>query len=47
MGSTGQVYHHLHALVAAGLLEVRSGGRHEVPADRLVLVLAAVMGART
>ncbi len=45
MGTTGQVYHHIRTLTAAGWL--RSGGRGQlqVPAERIVPLLVAVMTA--
>lgn len=45
MGTTGQVYHHVRTLTAAGWL--RSGGRGQlhVPAERVVPLLVAVMTA--
>lgn len=50
-GSTGQLYHHLNQLVAAGWLQPRSRGQYEIPADRrqaLATVLAVVdPGQRT
>lgn len=46
IGTTGQVYHHLRQLVAAGWLRARQGGRHEVPPERLVPLLATIVGAR-
>ncbi len=44
-GTTGQVYHHVRALTAAGWL--RSGGRGhvQVPADRVVPLLVALATA--
>lgn len=45
VGSSGQVYHHLRQLTAAGWLRAVGGGRHEIPAARIVpllVVLAAV-----
>lgn len=45
VGSTGQVYHHLRALQAAGWVHTRSGGEHAVPAERLVPLLAVLLGA--
>jgi DNA-binding transcriptional ArsR family regulator len=39
LGSTGQIYHHLRQLVAAGWLQTRSKGRHVVPPERLVPLL--------
>lgn len=44
MGSAGQVYHHLRSLVAAGWLRNR-GGSHVVPVERVVPLLAIVLGA--
>ncbi|MEI2647681.1 MAG: hypothetical protein V9G15_01380 [Dermatophilaceae bacterium] len=46
VGTTGQVYHHLRQLVSAGWLRARTGGRHEVPAERLVPLLTTIVGAR-
>jgi hypothetical protein len=46
LGTTGQVYHHLRQLVAAGWLRARAGGHHEVPAERLVPLLRTIVGAR-
>lgn len=46
MGTTGQVYHHLRQLVAAGWLRVRDGGHHEVPAERVVPLLTTILGGR-
>lgn len=49
-GSTGQLYHHLNQLVAAGWLQTRSRGRYEIPAgrrDALAAVLAAVSSTAT
>ena len=49
-GSTGQLYHHLNQLVAAGWLQTRSRGRYEIPAgrrDALAAVLAAVSPTAT
>ena len=39
LGSTGQIYHHLRQLVAAGWLRTRSKGRHSVPSERVVPLL--------
>ncbi len=44
LGTTGQVYHHLRQLSAAGWLRTGSRGVHEVPAERvipLLIILAA------
>lgn len=45
-GTTGQIYHHLRQLVAAGWLRQAGGGRYQVPAQRLVPLLTMLMGAR-
>lgn len=45
VGTTGQVYHHLRQLVSAGWLRARTGGRHEVPPERLVPLLTTIVGA--
>ncbi|GIE77104.1 transcriptional regulator [Actinoplanes philippinensis] len=46
MGTSGQVYHHLRQLVAAGWLHTTGGGRHEVPAARVIPLLALLLGTR-
>ncbi|MDX6739474.1 winged helix-turn-helix domain-containing protein [Actinocorallia sp. A-T 12471] len=46
MGTTGQVYHHLRQLASAGWLRAREGGRHEVPAERVVPLLTTILGGR-
>jgi DNA-binding transcriptional ArsR family regulator len=46
MGTSGQVYHHLRQLVAAGWLHTIGGGRYEVPVARVVPLLTTIMGAR-
>jgi DNA-binding transcriptional ArsR family regulator len=51
MGTSGQVYHHLRQLVAAGWLRARGGGargggRFEVPAERVIPLLTTVLGGR-
>ncbi|HWS31888.1 MAG TPA: winged helix-turn-helix domain-containing protein [Actinoplanes sp.] len=46
MGTSGQVYHHLRQLVAAGWLHTTGGGRYEVPAARVVPLLTTLLGAR-
>jgi len=46
VGTSGQVYHHVRQLVAAGWLRSAGGGRYEVPVPRVVPLLAAVVGAR-
>ncbi|HEY5787059.1 MAG TPA: helix-turn-helix domain-containing protein [Microlunatus sp.] len=42
LGSTGQIYHHLRQLVAAGWLRATTRGRHEVPPERLVPLLVVL-----
>ncbi|MDF1604965.1 helix-turn-helix domain-containing protein [Nocardioides sp. YIM 152315] len=44
-GTTGQIYHHLRQLVAAGWLRSVGGGRYEVPPQRVVPLMSIVMGA--
>ncbi len=44
-GTTGQVYHHLRQLVAAGWLRPTGHGRHEVPATRVVALLVILAAA--
>lgn len=46
VGTSGQVYHHLRQLTAAGWLRAIGGGRYEVPVARVVPLLATVLGAR-
>ncbi|GAA1605035.1 winged helix-turn-helix domain-containing protein [Actinoplanes couchii] len=46
MGTSGQVYHHLRQLVAAGWLHTVGGGRYEVPAARVIPLLTTLLGAR-
>lgn len=43
IGTTGQVYHHLRALVAAGWLRATTRGNYEVPAKRLVPLYACLV----
>lgn len=45
LGTTGQLYHHLRALVAAGWLKSTGRGRYEVPADRVIALLVAIAAA--
>lgn len=45
MGTSGQVYHHLRHLTATGWLRSLRG-RYEVPPERVVPLLAAVLGGR-
>jgi DNA-binding transcriptional ArsR family regulator len=44
LGTTGQIYHHLRQLVAAGWLRTTTKGRHQVPPERLVPLLV-ILGA--
>ncbi|MFE1264544.1 ArsR/SmtB family transcription factor [Streptomyces albogriseolus] len=46
VGTTGQIYHHLRQLTAAGWLHNTGRGRHEVPAGRVVPLLVALAAAR-
>ncbi|MBO3741949.1 ArsR/SmtB family transcription factor [Actinoplanes flavus] len=46
MGTSGQVYHHLRQLVAAGWLQTIGGNRYEVPVARIIPLLATVLGTR-
>lgn len=46
VGTSGQVYHHLRQLTAAGWLRAIGGGRHEVPVARVVPLLALILGTR-
>jgi hypothetical protein len=46
LGTSGQVYHHLRHLVAAGWLRSTGGGRYEVPVARVVPLLAIVLGGQ-
>lgn len=48
-GSTGQLYHHLNQLVAAGWLRTTGRGRYEIPVEReqaLIMILAAAGAER-
>jgi DNA-binding transcriptional ArsR family regulator len=45
LGTTGQLYHHLRALVAAGWLQSVGRGRWGVPAVRVIPLLVVVMAA--
>ncbi|WP_406283572.1 ArsR/SmtB family transcription factor [Embleya sp. NBC_00896] len=47
MGTSGQVYHHLRQLVAAGWLRTVGRGRYEVPAVRVVPLLAVLFASRS
>jgi len=45
-GTTGQLYHHLRQLVAAGWLQSGGRGRYEVPAVRVVALLVVLAVAQ-
>lgn len=45
LGTTGQLHHHLRQLVAAGWVRHSGRGSYEVPAGRIVPLLALVLGA--
>ncbi len=42
LGTTGQLYHHLRQLVAAGWLSSSGRGRYEVPPGRVVPLLVTI-----
>ncbi|PPH25457.1 winged helix-turn-helix domain-containing protein [Rathayibacter toxicus] len=44
-GTTGQIYHHINQLVAAGWLETRGRGRYGIPPERLVPLLVILLAA--
>ncbi len=46
LGTTGQLHHHLRQLTAAGWLRSTGRGRHTVPAERVVPLLAILTAAR-
>jgi hypothetical protein len=46
LGTTGQLYHHLRQLVAAGWLRTSLRGQYAVPADRIVPLLTLLAAAR-
>ncbi|MEV2247422.1 helix-turn-helix domain-containing protein [Streptomyces sp. NPDC049970] len=45
-GTTGQIYHHLRLLTAAGWLHTAGRGRYEVPGPRVVPLLVVLTAAR-
>ncbi|HMJ78438.1 MAG TPA: hypothetical protein VK507_20815 [Iamia sp.] len=45
IGTSGQVYHHLRQLTAAGWVRSRGGGAYEVPTARIVPLLGALLVA--
>ncbi|MFJ5104593.1 ArsR/SmtB family transcription factor [Streptomyces sp. NPDC088554] len=46
LGTTGQIYHHLRLLTAAGWLRTVGRGRYEVPGGRVVPLLVCLTAAR-
>lgn len=45
LGTTGQLHHHLRQLVSAGWVRQSGRGSYEVPAARIVPLLACMLGA--
>lgn len=45
-GTTGQLYHHLRQLAAAGWLRSAGRGRYQIPAERVIPLLVALAAAR-
>ncbi|XVQ13995.1 ArsR/SmtB family transcription factor [Spirillospora sp. CA-255316] len=46
LGTTGQLYHHLRQLVAAGWLRTTARGQYAVPGERVVPILTMLAAAR-
>jgi hypothetical protein len=46
LGTTGQLYHHLRQLVAAGWLRTTARGQYRVPGERVVPLLTVLAAAR-
>jgi DNA-binding transcriptional ArsR family regulator len=46
VGTSGQIYHHLRQLTAAGWLHGAGRGRYEIPSARVVPLLVALAAAR-
>ncbi|GGT54503.1 ArsR/SmtB family transcription factor [Streptomyces purpureus] len=46
IGTTGQIYHHLRQLTAAGWLHTTGRGRYEVPGTRVVPLLVVLTAAQ-
>ncbi len=46
LGTSGQLYHHLRQLVAAGWLRTAGRGRYVVPAARVVRLLVVIVAAQ-
>ena len=47
LGTTGQLHHHLRALVAAGWLTSTGRGRWSIPVPRIIPLLVVVVAATT
>ena len=47
LGTTGQLHHHLRALVAAGWLTSTGRGRWSIPSPRVIPLLVVVVAATT
>lgn len=47
LGTTGQLHHHLRALVAAGWLTSTGRGRWSIPAPRIIPLLVVIVAATT
>ena len=45
LGTTGQLHHHLRQLVSAGWVRQSGRGSYEIPAARIVPLLACLLGA--
>lgn len=45
-GTSGQLYHHLRQLTAAGWLRSRGGGRYEIPPARIIPLLVALAASQ-
>ncbi|MFI1996598.1 ArsR/SmtB family transcription factor [Actinoplanes sp. NPDC020271] len=46
LGTTGQVYHHLRQLVAAGWLRTASRGQYTIPGERVIPLLVILAASR-
>ena len=47
LGTTGQLHHHLRALVAAGWLTSTGRGRWSIPGPRVIPLLVVIVAATT
>ena len=45
LGTSGQLHHHLRALVAAGWLRLRQRGDYEVPGERVIPLMTILVAA--